>query len=172
MMKHRDIYITDLDLKRLSELLEAARRFNERDPVDLAQLAGELARAQVVPSAQVPADVITMNSTVCLEDMESGEEMIYTLVFPKDADIDQGKISVLAPIGTAMLGYRVGDTLEWPVPGGISRLKVKQILYQPEASGVAEDEEVDFSPVGQTIWRETLAKLSKYQEAFDDYSYA
>lgn len=171
-MKHRDIYITDLDMKRLSELLEVARRFNERDPADLAELAAELERAQVVPSAQIPADIITMNSTVRLEDLETGEEMTYTLVFPNEANIDQHKISVLAPIGTAMLGYRVGDTLEWQVPAGISRLKVKQIVYQPEANGVAEAEAVDFSLAHQTRWRETVAKLSTYQEIFDDYPYA
>jgi regulator of nucleoside diphosphate kinase len=125
----------------------------------------------VVPSAQVPAEVITMNSTACLEDLENGEGMTYTLVFPNEADIDQHKISVLAPIGTALLGYRVGDTVEWPVPGGISRLQVKQILYQPEANGVMETEQIDFSSTGQTGWRETLEKLSKYQEVFDDYSY-
>ncbi len=170
-MKHRDIYITDLDLKRLSELLEAAWRFNQYGLADLAELAAELARAQVVPSAQVPAEVITMNSTVCLEDLETGEEMTFTLVFPNEADIDQNKISVLAPIGTAMLGYRVGDTLEWPVPGGISRLQVKQILYQPEANGITEAEIVDFSPADQSRWRETLAKLSRFQEVVDDYSY-
>ncbi|GIK37384.1 MAG: RNA polymerase-binding protein Rnk [Chloroflexota bacterium] len=170
-MKHRDIYLTDLDLNRLRELIETARRFNQYDPADLTELAVELARAQVVPSAQVPAEVITMNSTICLEDLESGEEMTYTLVFPNEADIDQGKISVLAPIGTAMVGYRVGDILEWPVPGGISRLQVKQILYQPEANGVAEAEGVDFSPTDQRGWRETLEKLSRFQEVFDDYSF-
>ncbi len=111
-----------------------------------------------------------MNSTVCLEDLETGEEMTYTLVFPNEADIDQNKISVLAPIGTAMLGYRVGDTVEWPVPSGISRLQVKQILYQPEANGIAEAETVDFSPAAPTRWQETLSKLSKYQEVFDDYA--
>lgn len=162
-------YITDLDLKHLGELLETAQRFNQHDPANLAELAAELARAQVVTSAQIPADVITMNSTVCLEDLEVGEEMIYTLVFPSEANIDQHKISVLAPIGTAMLGYRVGDTLEWQVPGGISRLKVKQILYQPEANGVEEVEVVDFSPAAPTRWQETLEKLSKFHEAFDDY---
>lgn len=169
-MNCQDIYITDLDMKRLSELLEAARRLNQHDPANLTKLAAELARAQVVPSAQVPAEVITMNSTVCLEDLDSGEEMTYTLVFPNEADIDQHKISVLAPIGMAMLGYRIGDTLEWKVPDGISRLKVKQILYQPEANGAAEAEDIDFSSPGQSKWRETLAKLSKYQEVFDDYS--
>jgi regulator of nucleoside diphosphate kinase len=68
-------------------------------------------------------------------DLEAGEEMILTLVFPKDADISQDKISVLAPIGTAVLGYHVGDTIEWEVPDGIRKLEVRKILYQPEASG-------------------------------------
>jgi regulator of nucleoside diphosphate kinase len=61
--------------------------------------------------------------------------MTWTLVFPEDADIDQNRISVLAPIGTAMLGYSVGDTIEWPVPEGLRRIQVKEILYQPEAAG-------------------------------------
>jgi regulator of nucleoside diphosphate kinase len=76
-----------------------------------------------------------MNSTACLEDLDTEEEETYTLVFPENADLGQGKISVLAPIGTAMLGYEVGDTFEWEVPAGKRRLRVKRIIYQPEASG-------------------------------------
>lgn len=170
-MKHRTIYITDTDMKQLRDLLETAERLNYYDRADLQELEAELNRAKKVHAKQVPPDVITMNSTVCLVDLESGEEMTYTLVLPNEADIDQHKISVLAPIGIAMLGYRVGDTLEWRVPGGISRLKVKQILYQPEANGVAETEAVDFSPVDQPRWQETLKKLSRFQKVSDDYPY-
>jgi len=83
----------------------------------------------------VPPDVITMNSRVRLYDLDADEELIFTLVFPEDADPAENKISVLAPIGMAMLGYRVGDTFEWEVPAGISRLRVLEILYQPEAAG-------------------------------------
>ena len=83
----------------------------------------------------MPHDVVTMNSRVQLVDLDTGEAMTYTLVFPDDADLRQGKISVLAPIGTAMLGYRVGDTFEWRVPAGLRRLKIEAILYQPEAAG-------------------------------------
>ena len=68
-------------------------------------------------------------------DQDTHEEMVYTLVFPQAADVTQSKISVLAPIGTAMLGYRSGDTFMWQVPDGVRRLQVKQVLYQPEASG-------------------------------------
>jgi regulator of nucleoside diphosphate kinase len=72
---------------------------------------------------------------VSLIDLDSAEEMVLTLVFPRDADLNQDKISVLAPIGTAVLGYHVGDTIEWEVPDGTRRLEVRKIIYQPEASG-------------------------------------
>jgi hypothetical protein len=96
--------------------------------------------------------------------------MVYTLVFPNEADIEQNRISVLAPIGIAMLGYRVGDILEWPVPSGLSRLKVKEVLYQPEASGIEEAEVVDFTMPNQAKWQDTLKKLTEFQEVFDDYA--
>jgi regulator of nucleoside diphosphate kinase len=83
----------------------------------------------------VRGDVITMNSKVCLVDLETADEDIITLVLPEDADHAENKISILAPIGTAILGHRVGDTFEWKVPAGLIRMKVKELLYQPEASG-------------------------------------
>jgi len=120
---------------RLRNLLEDAKATGYRGRDDLKELEAELNRGTVVAPQEVPGDVITMNSKARLIDLDTGEEMIYTLVFPDDADIDQNKISVLAPIGTAMLGYRVGDTFEWQVPEGLRRLSVEEILYQPEAAG-------------------------------------
>ena len=134
-MSNKPIYITEFDLQRLRKLLEEAQHTQYRGSDYLAKLEVELDRAKVVTSQAVPHNVITMNSTVCLVDLDTGEEETYTLVFPGDADIGQSKISVLAPIGTAMLGYEVGDTFEWQVPAGKRKLKVKQILYQPEAAG-------------------------------------
>jgi len=131
----RTIYITEYDMKRLRELLEFARASGYRGRDDLKKLEGELARGRLVSPQAVPPDVITMNSKVCLIDLDTREELTCTLVFPDDANIDQNKISVLAPIGTAMLGYSVGDTVEWEVPAGLARFKVKEILYQPEAAG-------------------------------------
>jgi regulator of nucleoside diphosphate kinase len=101
----------------------------------LKMLSQELDRANVVNPRDIPADVITMNTQASMVDLESSEEMVYTLVFPEDADPIQGKISVLAPIGTAMLGYRVGDVFEWETPDGMRRIRVEKILFQPEASG-------------------------------------
>jgi regulator of nucleoside diphosphate kinase len=89
----------------------------------------------VVNPEIIPGDVVTTNSVVRIRDLESGEETTYTLVFPADARIEENRISVLSAIGTALIGYRVGDTIEWKVPSGLKRLKVEEILYQPEASG-------------------------------------
>jgi len=88
----------------------------------------------MVEPQEMPGDVITMNSVVRIRDMESGAEKTYTLVFPSEASIDEGRISILSAIGTALIGYRVGDIIEWQVPSGLKRLKIEEILYQPEAS--------------------------------------
>ncbi|NLC70133.1 MAG: nucleoside diphosphate kinase regulator [Desulfuromonadaceae bacterium] len=131
----RTISITDFDLGRLENLLGKIDMSNSRDTRHLDELEFELGRAEIVDPKKIPADVITMNSRVKLLDLDSGEEKIYTLVFPHDADPKADKISILAPIGTALLGYRVGDTITWEVPGGTRQFRVVQILYQPEAAG-------------------------------------
>lgn len=133
--EERAIFITEYDLARLEELLEKVSTEDSRDSRHLNELEDELLRAEVVEPRDIPADVITMNSQVCLKDLDSGEELVYTLVFPNDARLEENRISILAPVGTALLGYRVADTIKWKVPGGIRRLKVKKMLYQPEASG-------------------------------------
>lgn len=134
-VEQRAVYITKYDLARLQELLKVAHAFGERDTEYLDRLEEELERAHVVGAKEVPADVVTMNSRVLLQDEKTGEEFTYTLVFPTDADAGAGRLSVLAPVGTAMLGYSVGQTIEWPTPGGVRRLKVAALLYQPEAAG-------------------------------------
>jgi regulator of nucleoside diphosphate kinase len=134
-MEHRQIYITEFDLRRLQDFIQEARRLSPRGNQYLESLEAELARGRRVDPKDIPADVITMNSRARLTDVDIGEEMIYTLVFPQDADIAASKISVLAPIGTAMLGYRVGDVFVWKVPDGDRRMRVEEILYQPEAAG-------------------------------------
>lgn len=130
-MENHDIYITQSDMNKLRPLVESLK--NSRD--DLRGLENELRQARVVPPTEVPPDVITMNSKARLRDLDTGEEMIYTLVFPANASIDEDKISVVAPIGTAMLGQKVGSEFEWAVPAGSVRLRVEEVLYQPEAAG-------------------------------------
>lgn len=129
------IFITEPDYDRLSALIEKTRESNGIDREYLNKLEAELDRAEIVDPKDIPGNVITMRSTVRLKDLVTGEENTYSLVFPTEADSTQGKISVLAPIGTAILGYRRGDTIEWTVPSGLRRLKVDEIIYQPEAAG-------------------------------------
>lgn len=132
-LEKRVIYITEPDMKRLQDLLSSAT--TDRDKAHLSELAQEVSRSIVVPQNSIPNDIITMNSKVRLKDMDTGKEAIYTLVFPANADAARNKISVLAPIGTALIGYRVGDVISWEVPAGVKRLKVEEVMYQPEAAG-------------------------------------
>ncbi len=134
-MTHRKLYVTRRDYQRLTDMLEEALARNSRDSAFLKELARELALAEAVEPQDVPADVVTMNSRVILKDVESGEQMDYTLVFPEQANIEQGRLSVVSPIGTAILGYAKGDTLSWQTPGGPRKLQILDIPYQPEAAG-------------------------------------
>lgn len=84
---------------------------------------------------KIPSDVVTMNTKVRFIDINESEEFVYTIVYPEDADLTHGKLSVLAPIGTALLGYREGSELVWNVPAGLKSFRIDKILYQPEANG-------------------------------------
>lgn len=133
-MAKRKIIITEADRKRLEELLDSAiSQVSESDHLD--DLKKELEQARTVAPEKVPDDVVTMNSTVTLRDLDTQETETYTLVYPNRADIANERLSILAPIGTAILGHRVGDELRWPVPEGVRRLKVEQVIYQPEREG-------------------------------------
>lgn len=135
-MARRKIIITEIDHERLEGLL-ASEFAKAIDPSDhLRDLRTELDRARIVRPENVPRNVVTMNSTVILRDLVTNEKETYTLVFPDSADIANNRLSVLAPIGTAILGERLGDVLRWRVPEGWRRLKVERVLYQPEREGV------------------------------------
>lgn len=126
------LLMSRLDVERIESLLETPAAQN----VDTSALEAELERATIVEPAQMPPDVITMNSTARFLDETSGEERELTLVFPRDADGSAEKVSILAPVGSALLGLHVGDSIEWPLPGGRTiRLRVLSIRYQPEAAG-------------------------------------
>ncbi|TEB07549.1 Regulator of nucleoside diphosphate kinase [Pelotomaculum schinkii] len=131
----RQIFITAIDQERLQKLINEAKEFNAGSKEYLKNLERELKRAHVVASEKIPHNVITMNSKVSLKDLDSAEKMIYTLVYPSDANLLENKISILAPVGTAILGFREGDVIEWEVPDGRVRLEVEKIIYQPEAAG-------------------------------------
>lgn len=132
-MKNQAICITQRDMQRLRNLLDNPDLMRQKPYLE--QLERELDQADVIESSEISADTVTMNSTALLIDIETDEEMILTLVYPDHAYIPEGRISVLAPVGTAILGCRQGETVEWEVPAGIRSLRVDCILYQPEAAG-------------------------------------
>jgi len=131
----RQIWITSFDLKRLNALLSDVAHLPKNATLDLTPLKAELNRANVVEPSEIPTTVVTMNTRLRFRDLENNDLTEVTLVFPADADIDEGKMSIFSPIGTSLLGYSQGDTIEWPVPGGVRRIKIEEILFQPEAAG-------------------------------------
>ncbi len=133
-VNRRAIYVAHEDRVRLEGLLRQVRTADAQAARYLAALAGELARAKVMPQAALPPSVVAMNSAVHLQDLETGEEETYTLVYPHEADIEANKLSVLAPVGTALLGYRAGDVVEWPVPAGVSRFRIEEVVFQPRSA--------------------------------------
>ncbi|WP_440223391.1 nucleoside diphosphate kinase regulator [Dokdonella sp. MW10] len=127
------IRVSSLDLERLESLLDEPAHARS---ATAEALRGELARATILEPAGMPADVVTMNSTARVRDRLSGDDREVTLVYPRDADAAAGRVSIMAPLGSAMLGLRVGDTIHWNVPGGRPlHVEVTGLAYQPEASG-------------------------------------
>lgn len=131
----RHIVVTDLDRRRLGTLISDPANFDLLHRRYVDDLEYELERAETVEATEIPDNVVTMNSTVRLSDLDSGDTETYTLVYPEEANVRNNRISILAPVGTAILGFRVGDVIRWPVPDGEVRLKVEEILYQPEREG-------------------------------------
>lgn len=124
------LLLTEQDYERLALLVQHS------ETKSAAALDEELARAQVVPQKEIPKDVVTMNSKIKFIDVKTKKESEITLVYPKDADVTKGQVSILAPVGIALIGLRLGQTIDWPMPNGQSRhLKVTDIVYQPESSG-------------------------------------
>jgi regulator of nucleoside diphosphate kinase len=132
-----NIVLTEPDHEQLNWLIASSREQYRLDAERLDDLQNELNRAIVVKSSKVPPEVVTMNSRVRIRDLNSGREFTYQIVFPRDADMAKNRISVLAPIGTALLGYRAGSAVEWRVPSGKRRFRIVDVEYQPEAARTA-----------------------------------
>mgnify|MGYP000880734235 FL=1 len=127
------IIINEFDAERIDRLLEQSAYANS--PVASA-LNDELDRAQMCAPEDMPHDVVSMNSQVRFRDLTTGEERVRTLVFPAQMTDSSSQLSVMAPVGAALLGLRAGRTIHWELPGGAStHLEVLELLYQPEAAG-------------------------------------
>jgi regulator of nucleoside diphosphate kinase len=132
-MNEQTIIMTWPDHALLTNIVEAWRhKKNGIDAQAFERLAGELARARLVASQDIPSDVVTMNSRFRVRDLDSRKVFTFTLSWPDEADVGNGRINVLAPLGMALLGCRVGQKVEWTVPCGMRRFHVEAVLFQPE----------------------------------------
>jgi len=134
-MKRDLIVVTYRDYYRLTKVLSEESRHSAGNEINLRKLADELYRARKVAPEEVPSTVVTMNSEIEFIDLDSNTTKKLKLVYPRNADIRKGQISVTTPVGTAILGYEKGDVIEWEVPAGKKRFLIRDILYQPEANG-------------------------------------
>jgi regulator of nucleoside diphosphate kinase len=136
MAQEQTIYITKTDCERLGNLIELVRDSGDRQNLAYVnRLEEELEFAEIVASENIPPDVVTMRSKVKLKDLDTKENFAYSIVFPSEANFEEGKISILAPLATALLGYKRGDTIEFQAPSRLRRLEIEEIIYQPESAG-------------------------------------
>lgn len=131
-MGKKEIYITKPDMERCRALIEI---YGGNEAPYLERLEEELDRAKVVESKNIPGDVVTMNSVVCIRDLDTGEETRFALAFPGRTGTTEKTVSILAPVGTAIIGYREGDTIELEVPSGRKKFQLVKVIYQPERFG-------------------------------------
>lgn len=127
------IHITRTDRERLARMIDEALFEGADQDKSYRALREEIDRAIVVESQKLPHTVISMRSRALIA--LDGQEEEVSLVYPDEADWMNGKLSVLSPVGTALLGYGEGDQIDWEVPGGRKQIVIRKILYQPEAQG-------------------------------------
>lgn len=130
-IKQPELIMSELDVLRIEKLIEKTPGLSKQ----VAHLESELARAKLVKPQEIPADIVTMNSRVRFRITESGKEFEKTLVYPADLAKTENAISIFAPIGSALIGVRVGETIEWPMQTGAAHVEVVEIVYQPEREG-------------------------------------
>ena len=129
------LIINRLDYTRIKNSISDAKQFKSISDTDAGKLIGELNSAKIVEPQEIPNDVVTMNSIVKLSFLESNKQIQFQIVYPDQANMKENKISIFSPIATALIGYKVNDEIEWLVPAGPTRIRIDEIIYQPEAAG-------------------------------------
>ncbi len=129
------LIINKNDYSRIHHCITTARQNNTIKKEEAEKLASELKNAKLVEPKEIPGDVVTMNSVVKIHFQNSKEQMEFTLVYPKDANVKERKISIFSAVACALIGYRVGDEIEWQLPSGMTKIVIDEIIYQPEAAG-------------------------------------
>ncbi|MFZ2340334.1 MAG: nucleoside diphosphate kinase regulator [Bacteroidales bacterium] len=131
----KKITLSRVDHARILKRIEKAKFSGTINPAEAGKLLNELGNASIVEPMEMPADVVTMNSEVKISFANTKKTVVFKIVYPDQANIKENKISIFSPIATALIGYRVSDEIEWVVPAGLTRIRIEEILYQPEAAG-------------------------------------
>ena len=131
----KKVTLTKNDYTRIYKAITDAKNSKTINSNEAEKLLSELSKAEIVPSEKIDKDVVTMNSEVKLFFENTQKEQSFKIVYPQDANLKENKISIFSPIATALIGYRIGDEIEWIVPGGMTKIKIVDLIYQPEAAG-------------------------------------
>lgn len=130
-----NIIVNRLDYLRIIKQIDEARLNKTIDVSEAEKLLHELNSATILDPDQIPGDVVTMNSVVKISFVDSGKQLEFKIVYPNESNFKEKKVSIFSPIATALIGFKVGDLIEWMVPGGLTKIRIDEIIYQPEASG-------------------------------------
>lgn len=129
------IIVNKLDYLRIQKHIREAREKKTIDASEAEKLQHELMSATVLEPQEIPNDVVTMNSVVKISFAEKGKQEEFKIVYPDEANFRERKVSIFSPIATALIGFRIGDLIEWALPGGLTKIRIDAITYQPEAAG-------------------------------------
>ena len=131
----KKVTLTKNDYTRIYKAITDAKNSKTINSNEAEKLLSELSKAEIVTSEKIDKDVVTMNSEVKLFFENTQKEQSFKIVYPQDANLKENKISIFSPIATALIGYKIGDEIEWIVPGGMTKIKIVELIYQPEAAG-------------------------------------
>ena len=129
------IILNRLDYARIKKCIRDAQQFNSISNHEAESLFQELESAEILEPEEIPSNVVTMNSIVRMSFINSKKHVQFQIVYPNKANFKDNKTSIFSPIATALIGYKVGDEIEWIIPAGITRIRIDEIIYQPEAAG-------------------------------------
>lgn len=129
------LIINSLDYARIKRSISDAKQFKSINKTEAEKLMNELDSATIVDPEAIPSNVVTMNSIVKLSFLDSNKQVQFQVVYPDQANLKENKISIFSPIATALIGYKVKDEIEWIVPAGLTRIRIDEIIYQPESAG-------------------------------------
>ena len=129
------LILNRLDYNRIKKCIADAKQFNSINASEAESLMTELNSAKIVDPEKIPSNVVTMNYIVKISFLNDNKHLEFQIVYPDQANLKERKISIFSPIATALIGYKVNDEIEWLVPAGLTRIKINEIIYQPEASG-------------------------------------